>query len=120
MTALQIKEQLSTELEKRGHSLADLEDELTRVITKTSGVGGDVADLGGAGLKLIEGALGTSLALAGVGGSMLGGTGLLINRHLNSQDSKFNQKQQEIDRLRSTMDRIRQDHSGLLGNQHGT
>lgn len=112
-------------LEKNGSNIYEFEDALSRIntaegIQKFAALAKSALDPIGAvtgaakGVGSILGFGGDALLALGMGsaaiGSGIGAGGLMASRHLDAQDDRMSQKQHEIDRMNTLIQRLKTDY----------
>ena len=118
-----LKVGLSTQLQKQGSSIEDLESAFNRIDTAEGAM--KVAELLGKTAFFGEGLLDGAASFAGntlkaipeigmttalMGGSALGAGAYGIKKHLEGQDKNYRDKEQEVERIKSLTERLKQDY----------
>jgi hypothetical protein len=113
-----LKLALAAELEKQGSSLEEFEKGLGEIeeIEKTAAFDPISAGVGAAGsvVKGLAGLLKAAPELAVTGalmtGGLAGGIAYGANKHIKNQDKKFDNDQNEINRVRALTEKLKAEH----------
>lgn len=112
-----LKAKVAEELEKKGSSLLEFEEQLTKVaLMDTIGKGIEgLAGMAADGVKGVGGAVVNNLPDFVVGGALLGGTTLgglhyAAGKHLDEQDKSLREKREVVERYKQLTGRIKSDY----------